>query len=118
MITPSLRRSILAEWRGYGEPSASRPAVRVSDAIGDLVGKLGLGERICEQEILSTWQEIVGEFLATHSTPNRLVNGVLHVQVIQPSVRYELENRWRKVVLEKLKERFGAQVVRDIRFRI
>lgn len=118
MISPSLRRNILAEWRGYREPPGTRPAVRVSDAIGDLVGKLGLSERICEQEILSTWQEIVGEFLATHSTPNRLVNGVLHVQVIQPSVRYELENRWRKVVLEKLRERFGSKTVKDVRFRI
>jgi len=118
MITPSIRRHIVEEWRGYREPHSERPVVQVSDAIGKLVGKLGLNERICESEILATWQGIVGEFLARHSTPSRLVNGILHVQVLQPTVRYELETRWRTVVLEKLRERFGKSTVREIRFKL
>jgi len=118
MITPSIRRHIVEEWRGYREPSSGRPVVCVADAIGKLVSKLGLNERICESEILATWEGVVGEFLARHSTPCRLVNGVLHVQVLQPTVRYELETRWRAVVLEKLRDRFGKGVVKDIRFKL
>ncbi|MFY8215241.1 MAG: DUF721 domain-containing protein [Chthoniobacterales bacterium] len=118
MITPSIRRHIVEEWRGYREPSDGRPVINVADAVSKLVSKLGLNERICESEILATWESVVGEFLARHSTPNRLVNGVLHVQVMQPTVRYELETRWRTVVLEKLRERFGKSAIKDIRFKL
>lgn len=118
MPTPLLRRRIVEEWRGYREPSKERPFTAVGDAVSKLVSKLGLNERICESEILETWNGIVGEFLSRHSVPSRLVNGVLHVQVLQPTVRYELESRWRNVVLEKLRERFGKGVVKEIRFRL
>lgn len=118
MITPSIRRHVVEEWRGYREPGHERPVVFVADAVGKLVDKLGLNERICESEILATWQAVVGEFLARHSTPSRLVKGVLHVQVLQPTVRYELETRWRNVVLEKLRERFGKSAVKEIRFKL
>lgn len=118
MITPTIRRRMVAEWRGYSDPLPERPVIDVADAVNKLVSKLGLNERICESEILATWESVVGEFLARHSTPNRLVNGVLHVQVLQPTVRYELESRWRPVVLEKLRDRFGKTTIKDIRFKI
>lgn len=118
MATPSFRRHIVAEWRGYREPKEGRPVSAVSDLVGSLVTRLGLGERICEQEILSAWRDIVGDFLAGHSTPARLVGGVLHVQVLQPTVRYELETRWRSTILEKLRSRFGTSTVKDLKFRI
>jgi len=79
---------------------------------------LGLGERLREQEIQEAWAAIVGDFLAQHSRPTALKNGVLIVQVLQPSVHYELERVWKSEVLQKLKARFGARALREIRFRL
>lgn len=115
MISKSLRRFVVEEWRGLPEKREGRPVVAVAEAIQSLVGRLGLGERINEGDILAAWREIVGDFLAQHSRPSRLVNGVLHVQVLQSSVRYELDRTWRPVILQKLQARFGKNAVKEIR---
>ena len=80
--------------------------------------KLGLGERLGEQQVTAAWRDVVGDFLATHSLPVGLSAGVLTVQVVQPSVRYELDRNWKRDILTKLQERFGKKIVRDVRFRL
>lgn len=91
-------------------------------AIGATLAKvmagLGLQDRLKEDEVLKAWQEIVGDFVAAHSSPHRLKDGVLTVHVLQPTVHYELDRIWKREILAKLKERFGARTVREIRFRI
>lgn len=115
MISKSLRRRVVEEWRGLPERPEGRPLVVISDAIGTLIKKLGLTERINEGDILAAWRDVVGDFLAQHSRPARLVNGVLHVEVLQSSVRYELDRTWRPQILQKLQARFGKNAVREIR---
>ena len=83
-----------------------------------ILPKLGLNERLGEQQVMEAWQEIVGDFLARHSLPVALSGGVLTVQVLQPSVRYELDRNWKTDILAKLQTRFGPRTVREIRFRL
>ena len=113
-----LRRQVIAEFRGYREP---RPLMERVQGVGALVSKamlgLGLGERMRETEVIQAWKDTVGEYNATHSKPHRLKEGVLYVQVLQPSIRFELE-RIRGEITGKLKERFGARTVREVRFRL
>jgi predicted nucleic acid-binding Zn ribbon protein len=112
-----LRAQVIAEWRGLPEtPFPQDTSKPVSEVLAKLLTKLGLQTRVREQEIISAWREVVGDFAAQHSTPVSLVEGVLYVRVLQPSMRYELENTWRREILRKLKERF-PKGVRDIRFR-
>ncbi len=115
MISKSLRRFVLEEWRGLPEKKDGRPVVAVGTAIQALVTRLGLTERINEGDILAAWRDTVGDFLAQHSRPARLVNGVLHVEVMQSSVRYELDRTWRPEILRKLQARFGKNAVKEIR---
>lgn len=82
-----------------------------------VVAKLGLAKRVREEEILRAWEEIAGPFIAQHSTPQRLVEGVLHIRVLQPTMLYELDRTLRPEILAKLKERFG-RTVRDVKFRV
>lgn len=119
MSPDSLRRKVLAEWRGLEEPKqkADRCA-SVADLLQKVMPKLGLGERLGEQQVASAWREVVGDFLAQHSLPVGLSGGVLTVQVVQPSVRYELDRTWKRDILAKLQERFGKKVVREVRFRL
>ena len=114
-----LRALALAEWRGYQEPPVTRDrTVGVGEAVAKLMSGLGLKERLHEKEVLAAWLGIVGDFVAKHSCPQRLKDGVLTVHVLQPTIRYELERVWKREILARLKERFGARTVREIQFRI
>jgi predicted nucleic acid-binding Zn ribbon protein len=80
--------------------------------------KLGLKERLQETEILAAWKSLVGEFIAAHSCPVALRDGVLYVHVLQPALHYELERVTKPEIVRKLKQRFGARTIRDLRFRL
>ena len=118
-MKPSLRAKIIAEWRGLPEKSVihSRWA-SPSDVLPGLMQRLGLKERLHETEVAEAWSRIVGEFIAAHSTPMALRDGVLYVRVLQPALHYELEQVSKLDILRKLKQRFGAKIVRDVRFRV
>jgi hypothetical protein len=60
----------------------------------------------------------VGDFIATHSTPVALREGILYVRVLQPALHYELEQVSKIDILRKLKRRFGPKTIRDVRFRV
>jgi predicted nucleic acid-binding Zn ribbon protein len=106
-------RRLLQEWRGFDENDRASP---VADILGKLLPQLGLDTRIKEADITTAWKGIVGEFIAQHSQPERLVAGTLHIRVIQPSVRYELDRTWKPEIIRKLREQFGEKVIRDIKF--
>ena len=47
--------------------------------------RLGLRERLHETEVIDAWSKTVGEFIAAHSAPVALREGVLYVRVLQPA---------------------------------
>jgi predicted nucleic acid-binding Zn ribbon protein len=118
MRVEDIRRRVLEEWRGLPDrPEAAERCVAAADALKKLLPKLGLTERLNEQEVLSAWREVVGDFLAEHSVPVSVKDGLLVIQVLQPTVRYELDRSWKPEILRKLRARFGARTIREIRFR-
>jgi predicted nucleic acid-binding Zn ribbon protein len=118
-MSPSLRAVVLQEWRGLPEKRV-RPDQWETPGVllPKLMQRLGLKERLRESEVINAWSSIVGEFIAAHSTPVALRDGVLYVRVLQPSLHYELERVAKTQVLRKLKLRFGGKTSRDVRFRL
>ena len=114
----SLRKRVLREWRGLPSEVIADRAAGISDLLGKVIQKLGLNSRIKENEIISAWRGLVGDFLAEHSEPQQLIRGVLYVRVIQPTIRYELDRVWKTEVTRKLQERFGAKVIKEVKFVI
>jgi predicted nucleic acid-binding Zn ribbon protein len=119
MNTAALRAAVIAEWRGLPERK-KRPDRWQSpaDLVPKLMQRLGLRERLHETEVIDAWSKIVGEFIAAHSAPVALREGVLYVRVLQPALHYELEQVSKVDILRKLKKRFGGKVIRDVRFRV
>ena len=79
-MNPSLRRRVIDEWRGL--PSERPPPARTrstADILPKVMQKLGLEERLRETEVVAAWTAIVGDFIATHSAPIALREGVLYV---------------------------------------
>ena len=118
-MNPVFRAHVVAEWRGLPEkfPTADR-WLAAGDVLPKLMQRLGLKERLHESEIIEAWSKIVGDFIATHSSPMALREGVLYVRVLQPALHYELEQVSKIDILRKLKRRFGVKVIRDVRFRV
>ena len=118
-MNASLRAAVIAEWRGLPE-KFQKPDQWQSpaDVLPKLMQRLGLKDRLQENEVMETWAQIVGEFISAHSAPVALREGVLFVRVLQPSLHYELEQVSKTSILRKLKQRFGGRVIRDIRFRL
>jgi predicted nucleic acid-binding Zn ribbon protein len=78
----------------------------------------GLHERLRETQLIDPWSKIAGDFIAVHSTPIALREGILYVRVLQPALHYELEQISKLEILRKLKQRFGSKTIRDVRFRV
>jgi predicted nucleic acid-binding Zn ribbon protein len=118
-MNPSLRAAVLAEWRGLSEKKMRSDRWRApADVLPKLMQRLGLRERLHETEVIDAWSKIVGEFIAAHSAPVALRDGILYVRVLQPALHYELEQVSKIEILRKLKKRFGGKTIRDIRFRV
>ena len=118
-MNAALRAKVIAEWRGLPErfPRPDRWAAP-ADVLPKLMQRLGLKERLHETEVMDAWSKIVGDFIAAHSAPVALREGILYVRVLQPALHYELEQVSKIEILRKLKQRFGGKVIRDVRFRV
>ena len=115
----SLRATAIAEWRGLSEKPPLRDRWQsAGDVLPKLMQRLGLRERLHETEVTEAWSKIVGDFIAAHSTPVALREGILYVRVLQPALHYELEQVSKLDILRKLKQRFGGKIIRDVRFRV
>ena len=118
-MNPSLRAATIAEWRGLPERlCASDRWQSPGDLLPKLMQRLGLRERLHETEVIEAWSKIVGDFIAAHSAPVALREGILYVRVLQPALHYELDQVSKIDILRKLKKRFGGKIIRDIRFRV
>ena len=117
-VNSDLRARVLSEWRGYREPRAEDRTQLVGNTLEKVMKQLGLAERLTEGQILGAWKEIVGEWFALHTCPERIRDGILYVRVVQSSIHYELDRNWKPQIIQKLKARFSGVRIRDIRFRI
>jgi predicted nucleic acid-binding Zn ribbon protein len=118
-MSPSLRAAVIAEWRGSPERKTRADRWQSpAELVPKLMQRLGLRERLRETEVIDAWSKIVGEFIAAHSAPVALRDGILYVRVLQPALHYELDQISKPEILRKLKQRFGGKTIRDLRFRV
>jgi len=118
-MNAALRTAVIAEWRGLPERKMQPDRWQSpANVMPKLMQRLGLRERLRETEVIDAWSKIVGDFIAAHSTPVALREGILFVRVLQPALHYELEQISKPEILRKLKQRFGGKTIRDVRFRV
>ena len=83
--------------------------------MGGVLQRLQFAEEI--SRVISAWKELVGDFLAENSQPVSLKDGILLIQVVQPTLRYELDRSLKPQLLKRLREAFGEKLIKEIRFR-
>lgn len=118
-MDPSLRARVIAEWRGFPEKKWPRYTAKpIGEAVEALMVSLGLEKRLKEAQVMDAYAEVVGPFLALHSSPHSVRDGVLTIRVLQPTIRFELERVWKKEILDRFKQRFGSHIIRKLEFRM
>ena len=113
-----IRRAILREWRGGDEPD--HPDSRVhqpTEFLSAILKQANASEGIDEERLREMWIEIAGEFVARHAAPDSLKGGCLTLKVLQPAMRFQLE-QMKPRLLANLKRAAGEGVVRSIRFSL
>lgn len=111
------RHQIIADWRGaVGEPVQDLPALGMDTLIPEILKVWKLDGRLREEQVSAAWNELVGDFIAKHTAPDSIKRGVIMVRVLQPSIHHTLMMEKGKL-LRRLQERFGADEVKDVKFR-
>lgn len=109
---------VIAEWRGYWEPQdVSKYEQEIDSVVSKAMKGLGLKDRFNEEQVFEAWNELVDSFVSQNARPLALERKVLSIQVLHSTVHYELE-RMKGQLLLRMQERFGAENIRDVRFRL
>jgi len=111
------RSRVLMEWRGLPDPpDPNRNQQSTARLIPKLMARLGLADRLRDEEISAAWGLIAGDFAARFSHPQKLRRHTLVVTVSQPAVLWTLD-RSKSSLLARLQEKFGPTVIRDLKFQ-
>ncbi len=110
------REQVLRDWLGCDEPYDLNDGVTSADALMEgILEKMGLSQGINEEELRSSWGKVAGDFIGQHTKPESLRDGILRLHVLQPAMRFHLEQS-KAPLLKRLQEELGADTIRDVRF--
>ena len=114
---PSHRRQVVAEWRGYQElEDPGRNLRTAAEAMRPWLESLVDSDFIGEEKIKQAWASVVGPFLAAQTEPVSLRRGVLMIRVVQPAIRYSLEQGMKNALLKRVQAELGSQLVQSLAF--
>ena len=93
---------------------------RDSEQLGDVIRKIlrqqGLETPLNEYRLVAAWKEVVGTGIANYTTQIFIKGQTLYVALSSPVLRQEL-SMTRQILVRRLNEKAGAQVITDIVFR-
>lgn len=113
-----VRKQLLTEWRGgVDPPSPLRNIHQPDEFLSGLLKSVGLSDGIDEGRLKESWSRVAGDFVSKHTVPESVRNGVLVLRVLQPTMKFHLQQMSGKL-LENMKQELGEGVVKQIMFKI
>ncbi len=91
--------------------------IHIGNAIHDALNVYGRDVNVALSKIQASWKKIVGDAVARNARPAALRSGVLYVQA-SSSVWLQQLQFLKADMMEKINGALGADLVRDVRFRI
>jgi predicted nucleic acid-binding Zn ribbon protein len=114
----AIRRAVLRDWRGGDDPAHPDERLHLpKDFLAAILRQAGATEGIDEERLREMWKEVAGDFIARHAAPVSLKGGCLTLHVLQPAMRFHLEQS-RAELLRKIQQAAGPGVVKMIRFSV
>ena len=90
--------------------------ITLAEAVNDYIKEMNLGGKLSEVAVINSWEEIVGKAISTRTTKIFIKDHILYVHLNSSVVRNELL-MLRETLREKLNEKAGSEVIKDIVLR-
>ena len=112
------RAKIITQWRGgIDPPNPARNIHQPEEFLQDLLKVIGLSEGIEEERLKEIWNRVAGDFVARHTVPESIRDGILILRVLQPTMKFHLQQMSGKL-LENLRRELGGNTIRQVIFKI
>lgn len=96
--------------------AAKHPQIeRLGSVLEQSLKRLDLGTRLDEYGVWPIWNDIVGTTVANNAQPEKIRNGTLFIKVSSPVWMQQLQYM-KEMIAEKLNQRLGSTVVKNIFF--
>ena len=114
----SMRAQVTRDWVGAPKPlDLNKNISPASDHIEAILESIGIRGGLDEGEVKATWRTLAGELVAKQTEPASLRKGCLTLRVLQPSMRYHLE-QLKPGLLRKLQSELGEDNIKSLRLII
>lgn len=87
----------------------------LSELLPEILRHEGLETPLQQKRLIASWDEVVGKPIARYSGERFIKNQTLYVKITSPALRNDLAMS-RALLVRRLNETVGAQVIADIRF--
>lgn len=89
---------------------------RLSDVLKDYMHENKLDQKMNELDIISSWEDLLGQTAARYTQSLRIESGTLFVKVSSPVFRNELI-MMKEEIKRRLNDRAGTELIRQIVFK-
>lgn len=90
--------------------------IPLSEALNDYIREMNFGPKLSEASVINSWEETVGKAISSRTTKIYIKDHILYVHLSSSVVRNELL-MLREALIEKLNQRSGSEVIKEIVFR-
>ncbi len=90
--------------------------ITLAEAVNDYLKEMKLDGKLSEVGVINSWEEIVGKAISSRTTKIYIKDQILYVHLKSSVVRNELL-MLREVLREKLNQKAGSEVVKEIVLR-
>jgi len=87
--------------------------ISLAEAIKDYVREMNMEGKLNEIGLINSWEEIVGKAISSRTSKIYIKDHVLYIHLNSSVVRNELL-MLRQELIEKLNQKAGTEVIRDI----
>ena len=84
--------------------------------LSSLLSQLQNPEQLHRTTLVDYWPKIVGAYFSGHTKPRFSADGKVAVWVDDSTLAFELSRRHKAVLLKRLRNQFGEEQIKDIRF--
>ena len=112
------RARILIEWLGgLNPPNPSRNIHQPGEYVDELLRSIGVSDGVDEERLKEVWSQVAGQFVAQHTVPESMRDGVLVLRVLQPAMKFHLQQMSGKL-LGNLHRELGKDTVKKVVLKI
>lgn len=90
--------------------------ISLAEAVSDYIREMNIGGKLSEVGVINSWEEIVGKAISTRTSNIYIKDHVLYVYLNSSVVRNELL-MLRQILKEKINQKAGSEVIKDIVLR-